>query len=249
MDKEIDTQAKAITTKAVTIQPENNLFSLIQSAKDIDADKFEKLLALHERNELRLAEKEFDRCFAEMQKDYVPAYKTKYGAKEAYKYCPLPQILSIYAPILAKHGFSYRWEEKESEDKREKITVCYLSGHGFSRSASISLPYAPENAMINPIQARGATSEYGRRYTFMNVTGCIVADEIDADTQVIINGKVFKPNAPAATQIKEMMEEMNLPESERVKYRKMFKEKGEKLTLETVTIAFNSYLDKQAESK
>jgi hypothetical protein len=87
----------------------------------------------------------------------------------------------VYAPILARHGFSYRWEEEEVEGKVEKKTTCFLSGYGFSRQASISLPHGVQNGMINPIQARGVTSEYGRRYTFMNVTGCIVADEMDTD--------------------------------------------------------------------
>jgi hypothetical protein len=160
---------------------------LLQMAieKDLDVDKLKALMDLRDREDRRKAEREFEDCFAAMQRDYIPAYKSKDVStgtgKIAYSYCPLPKILAVYAPILAKHGFSYRWEESEIEGKLEKKTTCFLSGHGFTRQASISLPYGATNNLINPIQARGATSEYGRRYTFMNVTGCIVADDTDTD--------------------------------------------------------------------
>jgi hypothetical protein len=160
---------------------------LLQMAidKDLDIEKLRALMDLHDRAELKKAEKEFEARFSEMQRDYIPAHKSKdvktNSGGVAYSYCPLPLILSVYAPILAKHGFSYRWEENEIDGKLEKKTTCFLSGHGFMRQASISLPYGATNNLINPIQARGATSEYGRRYTFMNVTGCIVADDTDTD--------------------------------------------------------------------
>jgi hypothetical protein len=169
----------------LTVKSETALLIQQAIAKDLDVDKLEKLLALHERNEARLAEKEFEFHFAEMQKDYIPAFKTKAVKTKngtlAYSYCPLPLILSVYAPILARHGFSYRWEESEAQGANEKTTTCFLSGWGFSRHASITLPFGEVNPLINATQARGATSEYGRRYTFMNVTGCIVADDTDTD--------------------------------------------------------------------
>lgn len=153
--------------------------------KNLDVDKLKALMDLRDREDRRRSERDFEDHFALMQKDYIPAFKSKdvktNSGGVAYYYCPLPVILSVYAPILARHGFSYRWEEEEIEGKGEKKTTCFLSGYGFSRQASISLPYGVQNGMINPIQARGATSEYGRRYTFMNVTGCIVADEMDTD--------------------------------------------------------------------
>ena len=173
---------------------------LLQMAieKDLDVDKLKALMDLRDRDERRKAERDFENHFAEMQRDYIPAYKSKNvktnSGGVAYSYCPLPQILAVYAPILARHGFSYRWEEIEIEGKGEKKTTCFLSGYGFSRQASISLPWGGTNQLINAIQARGATSEYGRRYTFMNVTGCIVAD--DTDTDGITEPAADAPTAP-----------------------------------------------------
>jgi hypothetical protein len=156
--------------------------------KNLDVDKLKALMDLRDREDRRRAERDFEDHFALMQKDYIPAFKSKdvktLAGGIAYSYCPLPLILSVYAPILARHGFSYRWEEDEIDGKSEKKETCFLSGYGFTRQASISLPYGEQNKLINSIQARGVTSEYGRRYTFMNVTGCIVADEMDTDGRV-----------------------------------------------------------------
>lgn len=172
-------------TDLTLIKSESGQLLRMAIEKDLDIDKLKALMDLRDRDERFRAERDFEEHFAVMQKDYIPAYKSKdvktNGGKTAYSYCPLPQILAVYAPILARHGFSYRWEEVEIEGKGEKRTTCFLSGYGFSRQASISLPYGETNQLVNATQARGATSEYGRRYTFMNVTGCIVADDTDSD--------------------------------------------------------------------
>jgi hypothetical protein len=177
--------ALSAPSQELTISSESGQLLRMAIEKDLDVEKLKALMDLRDREDRRKAERDFENHFAEMQRDYIPAFKSKSvetaNGKTAYSYCPLPRILAVYAPILARHGFSYRWEESELDGKLEKKTTCFLSGYGFSRHASISLPYGATNQLINSIQARGATSEYGRRYTFMNVTGCIVADETDTD--------------------------------------------------------------------
>ncbi len=153
--------------------------------KDMDTDKLQQLIDLKNKEEERQAEREFEFHFAEMQKEYIPAYKkrsvsTNSGA-HAFNYCPLPEILKVYAPILSKHGFSYRWAEDEQEGAI-KVT-CFLTGYGHTRTASKVIPYGESNQLVNKIQTRGISTEYGRRYTYMNVTGCIVAED-DTDGQL-----------------------------------------------------------------
>lgn len=240
-------------SKELVVKSETGILLQMAIDKNLDADKLEKLINLKNQEEERRAEKEFEFHFAEMQKDYIPAYKKKsvhtLSGNLAYKYCPLPQILAIYAPILSKHGFSYRWEETETADKKEKATICFLSGHGFTRSASIVLPYDEGNKLVNSIQARGVTSEYGRRYTFMNVTGCIVADETDTDgrlPQAEQTKQEDKSGGSAATQIKEMLDEMGIKGEARKEYNKLWRNSGPQATLEAVSKAFNAYLDNVA---
>ena len=165
--------------------------TLLQMAiqKDLDIEKLKLFMDLRDREEEKVSEKMFASRFAEMQKDYIPAIKNKdvqtRSGKHAYSYCPLPEILLVYSPILARHGFSYSWDEKTLENSEKRIT-CTLSGYGHSKSTSIDLPIAPKNDFTNAIQSRGSTTEYGRRYTFMNITGCIIADE---DSSGILPGE------------------------------------------------------------
>jgi hypothetical protein len=173
----VESEEEKNVSLSAPIQSESGVLLKLAIQNNLDIEKIRALMDLRDRDEKHQAEKLFEMHFSEMQRDYVPAFKTKYGAEKAYKYCPLPQILAVYAPILSKHGFTYRWEETENPEKKEKTTTCFLSGHGFTRAASITLPYADTNKMISLIQARGITSEYGRRYSFMNITGCLVADE------------------------------------------------------------------------
>lgn len=160
--------------------------TLLQTAisRGAGIEELKLLMDLRDREERWKAEREFELRFAEMQKDYVAAIKKKEvrtnAGQLAYHSCPLPEILLVYTPILTKHGFSYRWDEKPLENG-ERRTTCYLSGYGHTRSAYVDLPIADQNQMANKIQVRGITREYGRRYSFMDVTGCIVADEQDTD--------------------------------------------------------------------
>lgn len=164
------------------VAPASGSDALLQMAidKNLDIEKLKMLIDLRNQEEARRAERLFEFHFAEMQKEYIPVYKTKDGAKKAWKYCPLPNILVVYAPIISKHGFSFWWDEEEVEGAAKTITF-FLSGYGHTRKATITLPYSDRNDMINVIQARAITTEYGRRYTFKNLTGCIVADEEDTD--------------------------------------------------------------------
>ena len=204
---------------ALTINSESGQLLKMAIEKNLDVEKLKALMDLRDREDRRKAERDFENHFAEMQRDYIPAFKSKDvktgSGQVAYSYCPLPVILSVYAPILARHGFSYRWEEEEIESKSEKRTTCFLSGYGFTRQASISLPYGSTNQLINPIQARGATSEYGRRYTFMNVTGCIVADEMDTDGVIETKPSNGKPEVkqPQAKKSEDKPKNVQAPEA------------------------------------
>jgi len=177
-------QPPAVAGETVGPISESNALLRMAIDKDLDIEKLKILIDLRDREEERRAQSLFEFHFAEMQKDYVPAYfnkesKTKEG-KIAFRYADLSAVLQVYAPILSKHGFSYRWDETEVPGAKEKTITCYLYGWGFTKQASITLPYGSTNLLINEIQARGSSSSYGRRYTFLSVTGCITADEDDS---------------------------------------------------------------------
>jgi len=152
-------------------------------------EALERFIALKEREESRHASLEFDRHFAEMQADFVPASRSKKGYD--YRYAPVEALQKQHGPIISAHGFSYRWKE-ESIETGKRCTLI-ISGHGSSRENSFDVPMITGTKQMNPIQVAGAMSTYGRRYTFISGFGVIIEDE-DTDGYI-------KPQAPQGDSI------------------------------------------------
>jgi len=145
-------------------------------------DALDRLVAMKNAEEDRANAKEFSRHFSEMQRDFPPVFRdgtAKDGAKFLYSYITLDAILKVYAPIIAKHGFAFRWSEEEIKEGKEKRVWCLVSGYGHEEKTYVDLPVLAATSFSNPVQQRGSTTSYGKRYSFMNLFGVIVADEDD----------------------------------------------------------------------
>ena len=151
----------------------------VMMAKVLEAgniEVLERFIALREREESRQAAIEFDAHFSEMQSEFVPVIRDKKGY--AGNYAPIESLQKQYGPIIAKHGFSYTWTEEAIQGG--KRCTLRISGHGSARYNSFDIPELGTNKQMNAVQAAGAMSTYGRRYTFIAGFGVIIDDE-DAD--------------------------------------------------------------------
>ena len=148
--------------------------------QDLDIDKLRALIEMRNAQEEREAKRAFDERFAAMQADFETVHRTKEG--HGYKYAPLEVLQKSYGPVIARHGFSYRWREESIPDGGKR-TVMVISGHGHSEENYFDAPRFEGNRAMNPVQAAGAMSTYGRRYTFLSGFGVIVSDE-DTDAHM-----------------------------------------------------------------
>lgn len=192
MAKELFDEEKQV---AVIDRPETEAGAIVRLAveKDLDVDKLERLLEMKKREEERIAKQEFDSHFTAMQKDFPPVRKTKgvkdkSGSRVLYKYCPLEDILTVYAPIIADHGFSYRWTEEALEGNIKRIW-CIISGYGHEEKGYVDIPIQEGNSFTNAIQQRGVSTSYGKRYSFVNALGIIIEGE--DDEQALSNDDVL----------------------------------------------------------
>ena len=158
------------------------IFALVE--KGIDMDKVERLIAMRERQEEREAKKEYDIHFAEMQSEFTPCKRTKKGDKSSY--APIDEMQRQYGSIISRHGFSYRFHEKDHDDGGLEVYLT-ISGYGHSQVNSKKLPaYEPDKggqsgkAIMNPMQAEGTRSTYGQRYAFIAGFG-ITMEDMDTD--------------------------------------------------------------------
>lgn len=157
-------------------------------------DALDKLIALKNAEEDRANKKEFSAHFSEMQREFPPVFrdghvKGKDGSHK-YNYISLDAILKVYAPIIARHGFGFRWTEEEQKEGKEKRIWCIVSGYGHEEKTYVDIPVMSATDFTNAIQQRGSATSYGKRYSFMNLFGVIVADE-DNDAGTFDDGLVI----------------------------------------------------------
>jgi hypothetical protein len=206
---------KAVAKRKTTAPVESTADAIIRMAveKNLDVDKLERLIEMRNREEERIARQEFTAHFTAMQSEFPMVQKhkkvyNKTGDKVLYRYASLEDILAEYAPILARHGFAYRWEEEAVADNIKRVW-CIISGYGHEERSYVDIPIEPGNSFTNNIQQRGVSTSYGKRYSFINATGVILAGE-DNEQDLLDNLALYDP------YIKQIKETQSINELKKV---------------------------------
>lgn len=150
---------------------------IFRMARELDVDKLQKVIDMWNAQEERKAQQDFDFHFADMQREFpeVQAKRIKQGHN--YKYAPIEVLTEAYGPVIAKHGFSFRWGKERALEGAGKQSVLIISGWGHREEITFDIPKLDGTAQMNSIQVAGAMSTYGRRYTFLSGFGITVEDE------------------------------------------------------------------------
>lgn len=170
---------------AEQVAPAMNTDPLIQRAIDgnIDIEKLQAVINMRERELERQARAAFAFHFGQAQREIPPIKKDKEAkdartGKKLYNYASLDNIMDIVRPILARHGFAVRWTDTRAGDSERTIT-CHISGWGWEESSSVDIPVQSATTYTNPLQQRGSSSSYGRRYSLINALGLQIEGEDD----------------------------------------------------------------------
>jgi hypothetical protein len=157
----------------------------IAISKGADLASLEKLMDLQERWEAGLAKKEFFAALSAFQSE-IPVIpkngKASFGHKQGggnteYTYAFLDDIARAIRPFLAKHGLSYRYEQKVEQTN---IAVCCYISHSSGHQEKASMSAFPDKSgKKNEIQQQASTVSYLRRYTLTGALGITAADVDD----------------------------------------------------------------------
>lgn len=177
---------------ALAVRPKSGLPAPIESTverlardKNVSVDKLERLIALQERTQDRLAKSAFDAAYEAMVLE-IPSIsrrgqiRNKAGDVQS-RYSKFEDIQRIVKPILKQFGFtlSYRTEWPEKLTVEVVGVLTHRSGHAReSRFRS----EADASGGKNAIQGLGSANAYGRRYTTIDLLN-IVCDGVDDDGQ------------------------------------------------------------------
>jgi hypothetical protein len=165
------------STPALHASREGDLLAMVLEKGNIEV--LERYIALRKEEEERQAALEFSRHFSEMQKEFVEVHVGRWKKGYDYHYAPIESLQTNYGPLIAKHGFFYRWSERSLEGGKKVVTLT-ISGWGHAEENSFEVPLVEGTKQQNPIQVQGAMSTYGRRYTFISGFGIVIEDE-DSD--------------------------------------------------------------------
>lgn len=175
-------QEVATVQEAPVISQSAGLIAVIERAAtnpDVDIDKMERLLEMHERIIEREGRIAYFAALAEMQPALpvigrkgtisVPAKDGKTGHETPYALWE--DVNEAIRPNLAEHGFALSFRVKKDADRVE-VTGILSHRLGHAEETMLSLPMDSTGSKNN-VQAIGSSVSYGKRYTafaLLNIT-------------------------------------------------------------------------------
>jgi hypothetical protein len=163
------------------------ILSVIErAARDpqVDIDKMERLMAMHERMLARQAKAAYNAALAELQ-PRLPMVAERGGitntaGKVQSKYALWEDVVSTIAPMLSEHGFALSFRVGRDGD-RQTVTGILSHSAGHSEETTLSLPIDMSGSKNN-VQGVGSTVSYGKRYTTQALLNIVTGDQ-DSDGQ------------------------------------------------------------------
>lgn len=160
------------------------LHQAVQSGASVEV--LERLLRLQEQWEASQARKAFERAMAQAREHLPTIIKssvvdfTSSKGRTHYRYEDLPAVTAAVAPVLARHGLTFRWRTKSTDPGAVMVTciVSHADGHSEETTLGCGLDHSGNK---NDIQAIGSAVTYLQRYTLKAALG--VAAALDDDGQ------------------------------------------------------------------
>lgn len=137
------------------------VISRAASDPNVDIEKMERLMAMHERMEAKRAEAEFAAALAEMQ-DELPSIGERGNAAGRYTYALWEDINTAIKPVLKQHGFALSFRTDFADGIAVTGVLSHRAGHKIE--TTIKLPADPSGNK-NAVQAVASSVSYGKRYT------------------------------------------------------------------------------------
>ena len=211
-DEASEAKAVQVSAEAVVVSPQPPApiggDYLVQRAIDgkVDIESLKAIIDMRNQERDYQARAEYARRFSEMQKEFVPVFTRgealdRDGKKVLYKFAKLEHITEMVSPIMARHGFAYRWTEGKGDNGDLRINF-HVSGWGHEEISSVDIPIAEATSFTNKAQQRGVATTYGKRYSLINGLGIQIAGEDTDGTASIADSMRLAPELLEISQAK-----------------------------------------------
>lgn len=175
-----DTKTAEIETTEIIERPEaapvvsqaTALIQVIERAAmnpEVDIDKMERLMGMHERILAKQAEAEFNDAMSAAQAEMTRVAADANNPQTKSRYASYGALDKAIRPIYTKHGFNVTFNTGKS-DKENYVLVLGMIGHngGHTNHLQIDMPADGKGAkggdVMTLTHAAGSALSYGRRY-------------------------------------------------------------------------------------
>jgi hypothetical protein len=155
-----------------------HLLQVAMQTEGVDLDRLERLMLMQTQYEEKQAKKEYIVAMTDFKAECPVIAKLTPG--QSNKYADLATIAEAIDPLLSKNGLSYRWDQKQSLDKKEITITCivtHVGGHSEKTPLTAGMDTGGNK---NAIQALGSSNSYLFRYTLNAALG-LASKEMDDD--------------------------------------------------------------------
>lgn len=171
-------------SEVAVIQPSSVLTVIERAATDpnIDIEKMERLLAMHERLLAADASKSYSVAMAGAQSEMRPISADANNPQTRSKYASYAKLDSALRPVYSKYGFALSFNTEESgKDDVLRVTCRVSHTNGHSERFQIDMPADGKGAkggdVMTKTHATGAAATYGMRYLLKMIFNVAVGED------------------------------------------------------------------------
>jgi hypothetical protein len=208
-----------VTTIPQPAEDSRSLVQVIERAAtnpEVDIDKMERLLQMHERITERQARAAYAAALARLQ-PRLPIIAERGGIKDRggniqSKYALWEDIVGVITPILSEEGFSLSFRTG-NDANGVTVTGVLMHRDGHAESTSLTLPIDTSGSK-NGVQSVGSSTSYGKRYTAAALLNLRTGD-VDDDGQAGPGGCITEAQA---ADLRALAEEVGADQGRFLKY-------------------------------
>jgi len=169
----------------VAQEPVSLLHVIERASRDpnVDIDKMERLMAMHERMMAKKDETDFNDAIVQCQHECGTISADATNPQTRSKYATYARLDKALRPIYTNHGISISYSTEDSPKPEHIRVIAYVSRKGYTRKYQADMPADGKGAkggdVMTKTHAAGAAMSYGARYLLKGIFNISIGEEDD----------------------------------------------------------------------
>lgn len=184
-------EPEVLEPKAQAALPARNEIATVMHAitaaandPNVDIDKMERLLSMHERMHARANEQKFNAAMTKAQAAMGPISADAVNPQTRSTYASYAQLNRALRPIYTKNGFALSFDTDTSDQASHVRILCYVShAAGHMRTYKCDMPADGKGAkggdVMTKTHASGSAMTYGQRYLLKLIFNVAIGENDD----------------------------------------------------------------------